>query len=172
MMSVKKSVPQGKSSCRKGLSAKDSAQSTPDAQVSHNANLTSRELPGKEATVFKNILKLYEFKQYKKGLKLAETILKKFESHGETLSMKGLFLSQLSRKDEAYECVRRAVDLDPTSHICWHVYGLLHRADKNYADAVKCYQAALNIDKVKSFLLNNRALYLPCSKLTLKVTPE
>jgi N-alpha-acetyltransferase 15/16, NatA auxiliary subunit len=32
------------------------------------------------------------------------------------------------------------------SHVCWHVYGLLHRADRNYNEAIKAYKQALKID--------------------------
>ena len=45
-------------------------------------------LPPKEAALFKSIVKHYETKQYKKGLKAADSILKKFADHGETLAMK------------------------------------------------------------------------------------
>lgn len=30
----------------------------------------------------------------------------------------------------------------------WHVLGLIHRADKNYVEAVKCYNQAMRIDPV------------------------
>jgi N-alpha-acetyltransferase 15/16, NatA auxiliary subunit len=82
--------------------------------------------------------KSYETKQYKKGLKAADSILKKFPEHGgmlkdmfwfyyylillyslvtslyvpfhvETLSMKGLTLNCMDRKSEAYELVRRGL---------------------------------------------------------------
>jgi len=32
------------------------------------------------------------------------------------------------------------------SHVCWHVYGLLHRSDRNYLEAIKAYKQALRID--------------------------
>lgn len=32
------------------------------------------------------------------------------------------------------------------SHVCWHVYGLLHRSDRNYNEAIKAYKQALRID--------------------------
>ncbi|KAL0867427.1 hypothetical protein Bca101_046545 [Brassica carinata] len=51
----------------------------------------------------------YETKQYKKGLKAADGILKKFPSHGESLSMKRLTLNCMDRKTEAYELVRLGV---------------------------------------------------------------
>ena len=47
-----------------------------------------QRLPKKEAETFKNIVKFYETKQYKKGLKAADTVLKKFPEHGETNAMK------------------------------------------------------------------------------------
>lgn len=50
--------------------------------------------------------------------------------YSETLAMKGLTLNFLGRKEEAYEHVRRGLRNDLTSHVCWHVYGLLQRSDK------------------------------------------
>ena len=69
-------------------------------------------LPPKENTLFKSIVKFYETKQYKKGLKAADQILKKFPEHGETLSMKGLTLNCLDKKQEAYEFVRNGLKND------------------------------------------------------------
>ena len=48
----------------------------------------------------------------------------------ETLAMKGLTLNCLGRKEEAYDFVRRGVKNDLKSHVCWHVFGLLHRSDR------------------------------------------
>ncbi|KAI7862607.1 NMDA receptor-regulated protein 1-domain-containing protein [Spinellus fusiger] len=117
-----------------------------------------RELPAKESAVFKNILKNYEHKQYKKGLKLADSILKRFPEHGETLAMKGLFLNNLDKKEEGYDYVKKGLRYDLTSHICWHVYGLLHRADKNYEEAAKCYTHALKYNKNDINILRDFAL--------------
>ena len=106
-------------------------------------------LPSKEAALFRQVVKNYETKQFKKGIKSADQILKKFQDHGETLAMKGLLLSSLDHaknKDEAYELVRKGVKLDIKSQVCWHVYGLLCRADRDYAQAIKCYRGALRHD--------------------------
>ena len=62
-------------------------------------------------------------KAYKKGLKAADAVLKRFPEHGETLAMKGLLLNCMERKEEAYELVKRGVKNDLRSHVCWHVYG-------------------------------------------------
>ncbi|KAK9721134.1 hypothetical protein K7432_003662, partial [Basidiobolus ranarum] len=116
------------------------------------------DLPQRETTVFKTILKFYEHRQYKKGLKTAEQILKKFPNHGETLAMKGLFLNHLDRKEEAYDFVRKGLRNNLRSHICWHVFGLLYRSDKNYEEALKCYTHALKYDKENLQILRDYSL--------------
>jgi tetratricopeptide (TPR) repeat protein len=107
-------------------------------------------LPPKEKTLFNQVIRSYEQKTYKKGLKLADTILKKWPNHGETLAMKGLILGHMGGDSEnnvqAHVLIKQALKNDASSHVCWHVYGLLHRNDRNYADAIKCYRSALKID--------------------------
>ncbi|KAM5578948.1 N-terminal acetyltransferase A complex auxiliary subunit NAA15 [Rosa sericea] len=115
-------------------------------------------LPPKEANLFKLIVKSYETKQYKKGLKAADAILKKFPDHGETLSMKGLTLNCMDRKSEAYELVRIGLKNDLKSHVCWHVYGLLYRSDREYREAIKCYRNALKIDPDNIEILRDLSL--------------
>nr|XP_043614769.1 N-terminal acetyltransferase A complex auxiliary subunit NAA15 isoform X2 [Erigeron canadensis] len=115
-------------------------------------------LPPKEANLFKLIVKSYETKQYKKGLKAADAILKKFPDHGETLSMKGLTLNCMDRKPEAYDLVRSGLKNDLKSHVCWHVYGLLHRSDREYREAIKCYRNALRIDPDNIEILRDLSL--------------
>lgn len=81
------------------------------------------QLPSKEANLFRQVVRFYETKQYKKGIKAADQILKKLPEHGETLAMKGLILNCLEKKEEAYEHVRKGLKADLRSHVCWHVYG-------------------------------------------------
>lgn len=45
-------------------------------------------LGSKDAASFKSLVKLYEAKQHKKAIKVADGILKKNPNHGETLAMK------------------------------------------------------------------------------------
>nr|CAD7605074.1 unnamed protein product [Timema genevievae] len=121
---------------------------------------SSNPLPPKENALFKRILKCYEQKQYKNGLKFAKQILTnpKYSEHGETLAMKGLTLNCLGRKDEAYEYVRRGLRNDLKSHVCWHVYGLLQRSDKKYDEAIKCYRNALKWEKDNIQILRDLSL--------------
>ncbi|CAH1159834.1 unnamed protein product [Phaedon cochleariae] len=121
---------------------------------------SSNPLPPKENALFKRILRCYEQKQYKNGLKFAKQILSnpKYTEHGETLAMKGLTLNCLGRKEEAYEYVRRGLRNDLKSHVCWHVYGLLQRSDKKYDEAIKCYRNALKWEKDNIQILRDLSL--------------
>ena len=103
-------------------------------------------LPTKERGLFQRLIQEYETKKYKLGLKTADTILKKFPDHGETVAMKGLLLGSTNRREEGIELAKKGVRLDLTSFICWHALGILHRQDKNYEEAIKCYTQALRIE--------------------------
>lgn len=72
--------------------------------------------------------------------------------------MKGLTLNCLGRKSEAYEYVKRGLRNDLRSHVCWHVYGLLQRSDKQYEEAIKCYRNALRWDKDNIQILRDLSL--------------
>ncbi|KAG8934267.1 hypothetical protein FRC01_004048 [Tulasnella sp. 417] len=118
---------------------------------------SKRALPAKETALFKSLLQLYETRQYKKALKVADQILKKTPKHGETTSMKGLVLTNLNRKEEGIQLVKAGITLDIDSHICWHVYGIVHKADRNYEEALKCYLQALKFDKDNINILRDSA---------------
>lgn len=105
--------------------------------------------------MFRLVVTSYEQKQYKKGIKTADNILKKFPNHGETLAMKGLILNCMNKKVEAHEFVKNGLRNDVRSHICWHVYGLLHRSENNYKEASKCYLNALKIDTENQNILRD-----------------
>uniref|UniRef100_A0A7S2ZBR2 Uncharacterized protein n=1 Tax=Rhodosorus marinus TaxID=101924 RepID=A0A7S2ZBR2_9RHOD len=115
-------------------------------------------LPSKEQSQFRQLVKFYETKQYKKAQKTADGILKKFPNHGETLAMKGLVLNSVSKKEEAYELVKLGLKNDLKSHVCWHVYGLLYRSDRLYEDASRAYLQALRIDPENVQILRDLAL--------------
>ena len=68
----------------------------------------------------------------------------------ETLCMKGLILTHMGKREEGLELVKKGVRLDLTSHIVWHVFGLIQKGEKNYEEALKSYTQALRFDKVSS----------------------
>ncbi|KAK4688996.1 N-alpha-acetyltransferase 15/16, NatA auxiliary subunit, partial [Tremellales sp. Uapishka_1] len=115
-----------------------------------------RALPEKEAKLFKTLLAHYEVKQFKKGIKAADTILKKFPNHGETLAIKALTLhsslpipataASLPKQEEAEEMARLAIRKDMTSHLCWHVLGILAKSKKDWAEASKAFAMARKLD--------------------------
>jgi N-alpha-acetyltransferase 15/16, NatA auxiliary subunit len=50
--------------------------------------------------------------------------------------------------------------------LAWHILGLMHRQDKNYEEAIKCYKNALRIDKNNFQILRDLALLqLQCRQL-------
>ena len=102
-----------------------------DAESNNPQAGQGRPLPKKESDLFKNVVKFYESKQYKKGIKNADTILKRFPNHGETLCMKGLIVNAMAnaffphhaagdggdgggvdKKKEAVELVKKGLMMD------------------------------------------------------------
>ncbi|KAI1725387.1 NMDA receptor-regulated protein 1 domain-containing protein [Ditylenchus destructor] len=120
----------------------------------------NQTLPTKELATFKKILKCYEQKQYKAGLRCAKQILSnpQYSEHGETLAMKGLILNCMGKHDEAMEIVKRGLTANVKSHICWHVFGLVQRSDKKYDEAMKAYKMALRIDHDNLQILRDLSL--------------
>jgi N-alpha-acetyltransferase 15/16, NatA auxiliary subunit len=62
--------------------------------------------------------------------------------------MKGLVLTHMGRREEGLELVKTGMRLDLTSHITWHVFGLIQKGEKKYEEALKSYTQALKFDKV------------------------
>ncbi|XP_059540736.1 N-alpha-acetyltransferase 16, NatA auxiliary subunit isoform X6 [Myotis daubentonii] len=75
--------------------------------------MPSVQLPPKESNLFKRILKCYEQKQYKNGLKFCKMILSnpKFAEHG-GWHVYGLLQRSDKKYDEAIKCYRNALKLD------------------------------------------------------------
>ncbi len=68
----------------------------------------------------------------------------------ETLSMKGLILNSMGKKEEALESIRSGIKNNMSSHVVWHVYGLYQRSERKYDEAIKAYKKALQCEKVKT----------------------
>lgn len=68
--------------------------------------------------------------------------------------MKGLVLTNMpGKREEGIELVRKGLQLGLESHICWHVYGLVLKSDKNYAQALAAYGRALKYDVVSTLFI-------------------
>ncbi|KAL9001417.1 MAG: hypothetical protein Q9188_005460 [Gyalolechia gomerana] len=115
-------------------------------------------LGSKERSLFSQVVKYYELKQYKKGLKSADQILRKCPRHGDTQAMKALIINAQGNTDEAFPLCKEALKNAMKSHVCWHVYGLLWRCIKNYEEAIKAYKFALKLEPDSQQILRDLAL--------------
>ena len=90
--------------------------------------------------------------------------------------MKGLILTHMGRREEGIELVKKGMRFDLTSHICWHVFGLIQKGQKNYEEALKSYTQALRFDKVRSTCFTKRIYVLwhgrACDSLRLRNSPS
>ena len=60
--------------------------------------------------------------------------------------MKALIINGQGNTDEAFALAKVALQKSMKSHICWHVYGLLYRSNKNFEEAIKAYKFALKLE--------------------------
>jgi outer membrane protein assembly factor BamD (BamD/ComL family) len=96
-------------------SSRPASKNSAMAPEHHNPQAgAGRQLPKKEQDMFRTLQKHYDMKQYKKALKQADAILKKFPRHGETLAMKGLTFSSMGKGEEAHACVKEGLMNDMT----------------------------------------------------------
>lgn len=101
-------------------------------------------LTTKEDQSFREALKLYDAKQYKKALKLVDQTLKKTPNHAELLTLKGCINFFVGSKTEADLYVRKGVARAPLNHLVDHLAGIYYRNAENYPEAAKWYRAALD----------------------------
>ncbi|ORY88359.1 NMDA receptor-regulated protein 1-domain-containing protein [Leucosporidium creatinivorum] len=149
--------PSAKAPVKPAAAAQATAQPQPIVPAPKGP-VDNRALPKKESELFRQVLQLYETKQFTTGLKTVNQILENFPDHGESLAMKGIFLSCTGQKPLGYETVKRGVAKDSGSHIVWHVYALILRADKNFEEALKCYKKAVAIEPDSMSLMNDLAM--------------
>lgn len=75
--------------------------------------------------------------------------------------MKALVLNSQGHSEEAFALGKLALKNDMKSNICWHVYGLLWRSQKNYEEAIKAYKMALRLAPESQNILRDLA-HLQC----------
>ena len=72
--------------------------------------------------------------------------------------MKALILNTIGNSDEAFALAKVALRNDMKSHVCWHVYGLLWRSQKNFEEAIRAYRMALNLEPESPQILRDLSL--------------
>jgi len=60
--------------------------------------------------------------------------------------MKALIIGTQGQTEEAFALAKTALNNNFKSHVCWHVYGLLYRAEKNFEESIKAYKFALRLE--------------------------
>ena len=125
-------------------------------------NMERHALPNREHALFTTLVDCYESKKYAEGVEAADRILAKFPDHGETLAMKGLVVRSMDESHEvnaeARALVKRGIECHPSSHVCWHVLGLVHRAERNHAESAKCYAQALKMDSENGLIMKDLSI--------------
>lgn len=101
-------------------------------------------IASKEDGSFREALKIYESKQYKKSLKLTEAILKKNSNYADAYALKALLLHFLNEPVESEIYVEKAIAKNPDSPIINHILGILRRNQLNYVDAAVFFKKALD----------------------------
>lgn len=117
-----------------------------------------QQLSSKEASLFRSVVRHYEDKQYKRGIRAADQILKKNPRHGDTMAMKALIINQQGKREDAFTLAKEALKTDMKSHVCWHVYGMLYRSNKNFDEAIKAYKFALKLEPESQQILRDLAI--------------
>lgn len=64
----------------------------------------------------------------------------------------------MKRKAEAYKLIETALFKNMGNFTCWHVYGILNRANKKYDMARKAYLNALKQDETNVNVLRDLAV--------------
>lgn len=99
-------------------------------------------LISKEDVNFREALKLYDGKQYKKALKLVEQTLKKNSNHAELLALKGCINHHTGHPADAEPYILKATAKSGTNYLVCHLAGIYYRAVENYSEAAKWLKAA------------------------------
>lgn len=72
--------------------------------------------------------------------------------------MKALIINSQGNSEEAFALAKVALQKSMKSHVCWHVYGLLYRAAKNFEEAIKAYKFALRLEPESQQIQKDLAL--------------
>jgi len=86
------------------------------------------------------MLENYDNHKYPSALKNCEVVLSAHPDHAEAQSFKALSLSSLNGKgqrEEAYALVKNAIVKNMKNWTCWHVQGLIYRADRRWEESSK-----------------------------------
>jgi tetratricopeptide (TPR) repeat protein len=99
-----------------------------------------------EFVVLKQALKNFENKNFKKTVKLCDEGIKFFPHNFEFWSLKAICLHSLGKAPEGYELIKRSLQQNTKSGLSWHLYAIMLKNDKNFADSIKSMRNSLKFD--------------------------
>ena len=72
--------------------------------------------------------------------------------------MEALSLNALGKKDEAKMRINMALMQNLKSHTAWHIFGMIHRSNKDYDDARSCFKKSIEFNKSNQNVLRDLLL--------------
>ncbi|EFA80784.1 tetratricopeptide-like helical domain-containing protein [Heterostelium album PN500] len=138
--------------------AATTAASSSTTNGSNNSTTTVDELSKKDRNALTSVSKLYDEKKYKKALKEANDFLKLHPNNIDCQCFKTLIIYKLNKKEEAHDLAKSILRANLSSFTAWHTLGFLHRQDKNYAEALKCFRNASKHNKESVQILKDLSL--------------
>lgn len=111
------------------------------------ASALSQELSLQNKKIFDQMSNAFDQRQYDKAIKYGDQILATHPGHGETIAMKGLILHTQEKREEGMKVVREGLMKNLKSSVSWHCLGLVQKADKNHAEAVKAFKRSVILDE-------------------------
>lgn len=110
------------------------------AEVVVNAFFPTQIGGHKEMKHLKQIMNFYRVKDYKSSMNGIDKILRAKKDHGETLASKGLMLSRMDCKSEAYDCAHRGFQNNDKSIFCLIILVLVCQSDFDYEKAMNSFK--------------------------------
>ncbi|CAI5759957.1 unnamed protein product [Candida verbasci] len=106
-------------------------------------------ISNKEDANFREALKLFDSKQYKKALKLIDLNLKKNSNHAESLALKGNLILNLpangeNKESDSLSYINKAIAKDSSNYLVDHLIGIYYRSKENYFEASKWLKLSLD----------------------------
>lgn len=121
-------------------------------------------------------------KYYDRSLHMKEREAEKEKYHQIALKNKALLLQMLGRYKDSSPYINQLLKTHPKDHLLWNCKGLIFYHSREYDNAVKCYDRALEIDDKKAKVWKNKAdalvknddlkAALKCYNLALKLKSE
>ncbi|KAL6582847.1 N-alpha-acetyltransferase 16, NatA auxiliary subunit [Orobanche minor] len=136
----------------------------------------------KEMKHLKRVKNSYQVEDFKSAMNGIDKILAVKKDHGETLALKGLMLSRMDRKSEAYDCAHRGFQNNNRSIFCLIILGLICQSDFDYEKAIEFVQNAskispfnIELSRYLSILqaqMRNLSAYVECRCQILTLEPN